>query len=153
MSKSRIFLSLMVFLAAITPNWSMAMEDGLIRVNSPHSVSQTLDNLSATIEAAGAKVFARVNHAAGAKSVGMEIPDNEVLIFGNPALGTPVIIDAPSAGLDLPMRVSAFQSPDGTVMIYHNPTSLAAAHGLSPDHTSIAKMSGALAKLTAKAAE
>ena len=153
MTKTHIYLTIMMFLAAIIPNRSMAMEDDLIRVSSPHSVSQTIDNLSTAIEAAGAKVFARINHAAGAKSVGMEIPDNEVLIFGNPALGTPIISDAPAAGLDLPMRVAAYKSDAGTVMIYHNPKILAASLGLAEDHPSIMKITGALANLTAKAAE
>ncbi|MDT8345972.1 MAG: DUF302 domain-containing protein, partial [Thermohalobaculum sp.] len=75
----------------------------LVRVPSPHPVAETADRLVAAVEAAGAKVFARIDHAGGAKSVGVDIPANQVVIFGNPALGTAAIKDAPGAGLDLPL--------------------------------------------------
>lgn len=124
-----------------------------VHVPSAHSVKQTADNLVAAVEKAGAKVFARVDHAAGGKSVDMEIPANELIIFGNPQLGTPVIRDAPEAGLDLPIRVAIIETSDGTILVYHSPASLAAAHGLPADHPSIVKMTGALKNLTAAAAK
>ncbi|MBG6207490.1 uncharacterized protein (DUF302 family) [Labrenzia sp. EL_126] len=130
-----------------------AADTDLVKVPSPHSVKQTADNLVAAVEKAGAKVFARVDHAAGGKSVDMEIPANQVVIFGNPKLGTPVIRDAPEAGLDLPIRVAIIETDNGTILVYHAPASLAAAHGLPADHPSIGKMTGALKNLTAKASE
>lgn len=132
---------------------ALAGDTGLVKVPSPHSVEQTADNLVAAVEKAGAKVFARIDHAAGGKSVDMEIPANQVVIFGNPKLGTPVIRDAPEAGLDLPIRVAIIETDDGTILVYHAPASLAAAHGLPADHPSIGKMTGALKNLTAKASE
>lgn len=132
---------------------AQAGDTGLVKVPSPHSVEQTADNLVAAVEKAGAKVFARIDHAAGGKSVDMEIPANQVVIFGNPKLGTPVIRDAPEAGLDLPIRVAIIETDDGTILVYHAPASLAAAHGLPADHPSIGKMTGALKNLTAKASE
>ena len=129
-----------------------ALAADLVRVESPHDVPATIDRLAAAVEKAGATVFARIDHAKGAAGVDMPIPDNQVLIFGNPALGTPVIRDAPTAGLDLPLRVQAFDEGGQTVIVYHAPASLAAAHGLAPDHPSIGKMTGALGKLTAAAA-
>ena len=130
-----------------------AADTGLVKVPSPHSVEQTADNLVAAVEKAGAKVFARIDHAAGGKSVDMDIPANQVVIFGNPKLGTPIIRDAPEAGLDLPIRVAIIETDDGTILVYHAPASLAAAHGLPADHPSIGKMTGALKNLTAKASE
>jgi uncharacterized protein (DUF302 family) len=130
-----------------------AADNQLVKVSSPHSVGQTVDNLVAAVENAGAKVFARIDHAKGGKSVDMEIPANEVVIFGNPQLGTPVIRDAPTAGLDLPIRVAVIETGDGTVLVYRAPAALAAEHGLPADHPSITKMTGALNKLTAKAAQ
>lgn len=127
-------------------------DDNLVKVSSPHSVSDTMDKLAAAVEGAGAHIFARVNHAAGGESVDMEIPDNELLIFGNPALGTPVIRDAQAAGLDLPIRVVVVETDDGTVLIYRSPDALAEMHGLPADHPSIMKMKGALKNLTTKAA-
>ncbi|WP_136657751.1 DUF302 domain-containing protein [Nitratireductor sp. XY-223] len=130
-----------------------AADDTLVEVPSPHSVSQTMDRLEQAVEAAGATVFARIDHQKGGRTVGMDIPDNELLIFGNPRLGTPVIRDAQAAGLDLPIRVIAVETPDGTVLIYRAPAAIGEKHGLAPDHPSIALMTGALKNLTAKAAE
>lgn len=134
-------------------SFAQAADDTVVKVSSPHSVTQTVDNFVAAVENAGAKVFARVDHALGGKNAGMEIPANQVVIFGNPKLGTPVIRDAPTAGLDLPLRVAVIETDDGTVIVYHAPEKLAAEHGLPADHPSITKMNGALKNLTAKAAE
>lgn len=130
-----------------------ALAADLVRVPSAHPVAETADRLVAAVEAAGAKVFARIDHAGGAKSVGVDIPANQVVIFGNPALGTGVIKDAPGAGLDLPLRVQVLDEGGATVLIYHDPAQLAADHGLPADHPVIAKMAGALAGLTGKAAQ
>ena len=152
MKSSFLRAGLVAATMAAVPAGQALADDSLVRVPSPHSVSDTMDRLAQAVEGAGAHVFARVNHAEGGKSVDMEVPDNELLIFGNPALGTPVIRDAQTAGLDLPIRVVAIETPDGTVMIYRSPDVLAEMHGLPGDHPSIAKMNGALKNLTAKAA-
>lgn len=124
----------------------------LVRKTSPHSVPVTVDRLASAVEGAGAKVFARINHAAGAEAVGAELRPTEVLIFGNPKLGTPAMQLSQSAGLDLPLRVVVFEEEDGTVVLaYHPPASLAADHGLPADAPVLAKMTGALSKLTDKA--
>lgn len=124
----------------------------LVRVSSPHDAATTADRLVAAIDGAGATVFARVDHAGGAASVGEAIPANQLVIFGNPAIGTPAIRDAPTAGLDLPLRVLVVEDGAGSVLIYREPADLAAAHGLPADHPAIVKMTGALAGLTGKAA-
>lgn len=119
---------------------------------SPHSVPVTVDRLAAAVEGAGATIFARVDHAAGAASVDMELRPTELLIFGNPKLGTPAMLDGQTAGLDLPLRVLAYADAEGVVHVtYHNPTELAEAHGLPADAKYIAMMTGALDKLTSKA--
>ena len=79
----------------------------MIAKTSPHSVSETMDRLEAAVTAAGATIFARVDHAAGAGKVDMELRPTQLLIFGNPKLGTPAMQDAQTAGLDLPLRVLA----------------------------------------------
>ncbi|MEM7497758.1 MAG: DUF302 domain-containing protein [Pseudomonadota bacterium] len=125
---------------------------GMVTVESPHSVAETIDRLAAAVEKAGATVFARVDHGAGAARVGQPIGASQLLIFGNPKLGTPVISAAPTAGLDLPLKVLAYEGPDGTVMVYHDPADLSASHGVPEDHPAIGKMTGALGKLTGAAA-
>lgn len=124
----------------------------LIEKTSPYSVTETLDRLSAAVKNAGATVFARVDHGAGAASVDMELAASELLIFGNPKLGTPAMQDARTAGLDLPLRVLAYFGDDGLVrVVYHDPASLADTHGLPADAPYIKMMTGALDKLTSQA--
>ena len=124
----------------------------MIRVESAHDVDTTIDRLAAAVEGAGAKIFARIEHAKGAASVGMELAPSAALIFGNPKLGTPALQAAPTMGVDLPLRVLAYEDGGKVVMVYHDPADVAALHGLPADHPVIGKMTGALAKLTGKAA-
>lgn len=119
---------------------------------SPHSVSITMDRLQAAVEGAGATVFARVDHAGGAASVDLELRPTELLIFGNPKLGTPAMLDNQTAGLDLPLRVLAYADAEGIVHVtYHAPASFAQTHGLPANAKYLMMMTGALDKLTAKA--
>ena len=119
---------------------------------SPHSVEVTLDRLSEAVEQAGATVFARVDHAAGAAKVDMELRPTQLLIFGNPKLGTPAMQDGQTAGLDLPLRVLAYADEEDVVHVtYHAPATLAETHGLPADAKYIQMMTGALDKLTTKA--
>ncbi len=124
----------------------------LIHKTSPHSVPETIDRLTAAVEAAGATVFARVDHAEGATKADMELRPTELLIFGNAKLGTPPMQDAQTAGLDLPMRVLAYADAEGVVHVtYHDPATLAETHGLPSDAPYLEKITGALDKLTSKA--
>ena len=117
---------------------------------SPHDVATTMDRLAATVEGAGATIFARIDHAAGAAKVGQELAPNQVLIFGNPKLGTPMMQSAPSMGLDLPLKVQVYRAADGSVLVvYRSMDGLAAEHGA--DSPALAKAAGALNKFTEKA--
>lgn len=121
----------------------------LITKKSPHSVNVTIDNLKKAVEKAGAKIFARVDHAAGAKKVGSKLRPTQMLMFGNPKLGTPAMLAAQSAGLDLPLRVVAYEDKKGDVYLaYHAPATIAKTHGIPTDAEAIKKMTGALNKLT-----
>ncbi|MGA9251679.1 MAG: DUF302 domain-containing protein [Roseobacter sp.] len=124
----------------------------LIEKTSPYSVPDTIDRLSAAVKGAGATIFARVDHGAGAASVDMDLAASQLLIFGNPKLGTPAMQDAHTAGLDLPLRVLAYFGDDGLVrVVYHDPATLAETHGLPADAKYIQMMTAALDKLTSKA--
>ena len=121
----------------------------LIKKSSPHSVQNTMDKLEVAVKKAGANVAARVDHAAAAKKVGIDLSPNQVLIFGNPNIGSPIFVENPAAGLDLPIRVVVFEDSSGqTIVAYHNPVALAESFDLTPEMKSFKKMSGALAKLT-----
>ncbi len=127
--------------------------DNLLRIKAAGDVATTTDALQAAVEGAGATVFARVDHAAGADGVGMELAPAQLLIFGNPKLGTPAMQDDPLAGLYLPLKVLVYGDDAGQVWLaYEDPAHmLADLGGIAPDADYIAQMTGALAKLTGKA--
>lgn len=144
-----------LFLAAAVAAVSLAgvaKAENMITKSSPHTVAVTIDRLAAAVEGAGAKVFARVDHAAGAATVDMELRPTQMLMFGNPKLGTPAMLASQTLGLDLPLRVLAYQAEDGSVVVtYQNPGDMAKAHGADADLEVFKKMTGALDKLTNKA--
>ncbi len=133
---------------------ALAMSDDIVKVQAAGDVATTMDALQAAVEGAGATIFARVDHAAGAMKAEMELDPSQVLIFGNPKLGTPAMQDDPLAGLFLPLKVLVYQDGAGQVWLaYENPKDmLDGLGGISDDAAYIKKMTGALGKLTAKAA-
>lgn len=142
---------LLIALAITMTSFSANAAD-LVTKMSPHSVNDTMDKLVAAVEKAGATVFARVDHAKGAMSIEAELAPNQVLIFGNPKLGTPIMQQNPAAGLDLPIRVVVFQDGMGkTTVAYHNPSRISDDHGVAGDFKALTMMGGALDKLTGAA--
>jgi uncharacterized protein (DUF302 family) len=110
------------------------VEHGLVTVLSRRSVADTLDVLSATVEAAGLTVFARIDHAAGATAAGLSLRPTELLVFGNPHAGTPLMQENQVAGLDLPMKALAWEDENGEVWItYPDAGWIGARHGLGPE--------------------
>jgi uncharacterized protein (DUF302 family) len=123
-------------------------EAGLVSVQSHHSVKATIDRLEAALTAAGVTVFARIDHAAGAASVAMPIRPTELLIFGNPRAGTPLMQAAQTTGIDLPLKVLAWEDAGGAVWVtYNDPAWLARRHGLGQE---VAATAQALAAASAK---
>lgn len=117
------------------------------------SVSDTTEALTDAIENAGATLFATVDHGAGAMKVDMELPDAQLVIFGNPKLGTPVMQSDILAGLDLPLRVLIYSDEGETKIAYLKPEAMAARYGLEGVDDTIATITGALDKLTNAAAQ
>lgn len=106
-------------------------ETGLTTNRSRGSVKVTIDRLEAALRESGVNVFARIDHAAGAASVGMQLRPTEVLIFGNPKAGTPLMQANQTIGLDLPLKVLAWEDAEGGVWVsYNDPVWLARRHGL-----------------------
>jgi len=125
------------------------MSDILIKKPSPHNVAETINRLEKAIQNAGAKVFARINHAAGAESVGTELNAAEVLIFGNPKIGTGIMKANPIAGLDLPLRALAYQDDKGsTWLVYSNANRFVQDHGIDVQLEPLKQMANALDKLS-----
>jgi uncharacterized protein (DUF302 family) len=97
----RFTATALLFALSATP----AFCETLVTLESKLGVKESLDKLTATLEQRGIKVAARVDHAAGAKSAGLGLPPTEVLMFGNPKLGTPLMQANPAIGIDLPMKI------------------------------------------------
>lgn len=130
------------------------MEDnGLISIASAHAVGETVDRLAKLVEAHGLAVFARIDHAAGAARAAMTLRPTELLIFGNPQGGTPLMQDRQAAGIDLPLKALAWEDADGKAWLaYNDPAWIAARHALGPASAkAVAAMTGTLAKLAAAA--
>lgn len=126
----------------------------IVRLPANGAVQETMDRLEAAVVAAGARVFARVDHGAGAASVGAELAASETLIFGNPMLGTKAMQDDALAGLVLPLKILVHARAEGGCEIaYETPAAMLGRFGgVSPDAPYLAKMAAALAKLAQAAA-
>ena len=128
------------------------MAENWIIKDSASNVEATADKLIAAVENAGATVFARVDHAAGAASIDTELSPMTLVMFGNPRLGTPILQNAPRAGLDLPIRVLIWDEEGTTKIGYLDPAELKARYQVSGADKSFEMMAGALGKLTDAAA-
>jgi len=105
--------------------------DGVLSKASPYSVDETVRRLDETMRAKGLTVFARIDHRAAAREAGLEMQDEQVLIFGNPRAGTPLMVARPLVGLDLPLRVLIWRAPDGQVWAsYQDAAFIARRYGL-----------------------
>jgi uncharacterized protein (DUF302 family) len=117
------------------------------------SVPETVERLVKAIDAKGLKVAARVDHAAGAKAAGLEMPPTEVVMFGNPKLGTPLMLANPELAVDLPLKIVVWQAPSGKVMIgYTTPEALKARFDIKDKDASFKAMGDALEAFAAAAA-
>ncbi len=123
--------------------------EGLISKTSNHSVKETMDTLEKIVRGKGFNVAARVDHAAAAKAAGLTLQPTEVLIFGNPKLGTLLMQSAQTIGIDLPIKVLVWENVKGVVTLqYNDPAWLAKRHGIADREKVFTKMSGALGKFS-----
>lgn len=139
-----VFMSSAGFMAAAS-----AENAGLIVKQSDFGVTKTLDRLGIALERKGIKVFARIDHAKGAASIGQTLTPTAVIIFGSPKLGTPLMVSNPAIGLDLPLKAVAWKAADGTVKLaYTDPAWLANRYGIEDRAKVFKMMTGALGKFT-----
>jgi uncharacterized protein (DUF302 family) len=129
-------------------------DEGLITIASNKSVANTIDRLEAEVKAKGMKVFARIDHAAGAKDAGLALRPIQLLIFGNAKAGTPLMQASQTAGIDLPLRALAWEDANGKVWLsYNEPLWIASRHGVAAEgNESIKIMTATLAAVTKSAA-
>ncbi|HEV1286416.1 MAG TPA: DUF302 domain-containing protein [Bryobacteraceae bacterium] len=98
----------------------MAAGKGVVSKPSGHSVEETIDRLEAILREKGIHIFARIDQRAEAEKVGLKMPAMELLIFGNPKGGTPLMITEPTLGIDLPLKALAWEDREGKVWLSYN---------------------------------
>lgn len=119
----------------------MTHGDGIISVASRYPVPETLDKLAAVLQGKGITVFSRIDHSGEAEKVGLTMLPTQVLIFGSPKSGTPIMLATPKAAIDLPLKALAWQDAQGQVWLsYNDPAYLQERFGI--DSTTIAPIAG-----------
>lgn len=142
----KVFILLSGFFASLAGvTGTASAQDGMTVVPSPHDVVTTMDKLESIVKEKGMKVMARVNHSANAESVGMELRPTQLLIFGNPKAGTPLMLCSQSIAIDLPQKMLVWQAEDGKVFLaFNDPEYLKNRHATEGCDEALAKVSGAL---------
>ena len=124
---------------------------GIITIPTTHTVDQTVEKLKSLLQAKSVTLFAVIDHSGEAQKAGLQMPPTKLLIFGNPKGGTPLMLAAPSAAIDLPLKILVAESSDGSVSIsYNSPEYLQQRHQLPAD---LLQNITVVATLAAKAAE
>jgi uncharacterized protein (DUF302 family) len=124
---------------------------GFISKLSPHSVPETIQRLSALLKSKGVAIFALIDHSDEAEKAGLKMRPTQLLIFGNPKGGTPLMLAAPSTAIDLPLKALVWEDADGKVWLsYNSPDYLQQRHGFPADlEKNIAAIEPLLAQVVA----
>jgi len=127
------------------------MNNGIRSLTSRHTVDELVQRLTALLAEKNIKLFTIVDHSGEAASIGLHMPATKLLIFGNPKAGTPVMLSAPSAALDLPLKILLAQEPDGTTQVsWNDPAWLQQRHDFAPDLVANLAAVEALARVAAE---
>lgn len=145
------FKSLIVIIFILLPVATFAA-DGMITLKSNHGVSATADKLELLLKKKGMTVMNRISHSDGAAGVGLELRPTELVIFGNPKVGTPLMQCAQSVAIDLPQKALIWEDESGQVWLgYNDPAYLQQRHGIEGCEDALKTVSGALNKFATAA--
>jgi uncharacterized protein (DUF302 family) len=145
-------LPALIAAVVMIPSLAWGGDDRLVAKKSPHSVAVTLDRLSEALQTRGIGIAARVDHAGAAQKVGQALKPTQLLIFGNPKLGTPLMQSNRRIGLDLPLKVLAWEDDGGQVWLaYVKPDVLKSEYSVNGHDDIFKDMTQALDKLTDEA--
>jgi uncharacterized protein (DUF302 family) len=107
------------------------MAEGIVSIQSGHSVDETVEKLKAVLQAKGIALFALVDHSGEAAKAGLAMPPTKLAIFGNPKAGTPLMLAAPTLAIDLPLKILVWEDPQKKVWLsYNSPEYLGLRHGV-----------------------
>jgi uncharacterized protein (DUF302 family) len=128
----KYLLAAVVALALSLP--AAGADDGIISKPSKYSVPETLDHLEAVLRSKGVTVFVRIDHSGEAQKVGLKLRPTQLLIFGNPRTGTPLMNSSPSVAIDLPLKALAWEDENGKVWLsYNSPAYMKQRHALKEE--------------------
>ncbi len=150
----KVFLNRTVLALALVTGFSASLAqsaapevEGMVVSESPHDVTQTVEQLEAALETGGLTIVAEVDHSASAEKAGLTLPPTYLVIFGNPKAGTPLMQESRTVAIDLPQKMLVWED-EGTVYVgYNDPVYLAERHGLDPEGEGIMNISAALSGL------
>jgi uncharacterized protein (DUF302 family) len=95
-------------------------DDGMVHLSSPYSVAETLTRLDSVLQSRGLTVFARIDHSGEAEKVGMKMLPTQLIVFGSPKGGTPVMVASPTLAIDLPLKALVWEDAEGKIWVSYN---------------------------------
>jgi len=114
----------------MTDTTTRQIDDGLVTVASDESVDATVERITAAVEESPLSLVTTIDHAANAASADLDLPPTKLLVFGNPAVGTPLMQASRTVAIDLPQKMLVWADGEGTKVAYNDPTYLADRHGI-----------------------
>lgn len=149
-----MFKPMIIIILATLTSFSLLAAESVVRMESKHSVKDTADKFVANAQEKGFNVFARINHQGNAEKVDMDLKPTEVIVFGNPKAGTPLILCAQEVAIDLPQKILVYEDLSGkTWLVYNNPYYLKERHNMVGCDEMLDKVSAALKNLASAAVE
>lgn len=113
---------------------AIQIKGGMVRVDSSYSGPETVQRVQSALREKGLTIFAVIDHSGEAQKVGMKMPFTQLIIFGSPKAGTPLMIATPSLAIDLPLKALVVERDDGTASLsYNSPDYLQERHGIDPE--------------------
>src|SRR4030088_540289 len=126
--------------------------EGLTSIGSNFGPKETMERLEAEIRAQGMKVFARIDHAAGAAEAGLKLPPTDLIVFGNARGGTPLMQSIQTVGVDLPLKALVWEDASGTTWLsYNEPSWIAQRHNIPNAEPIVSKMTASISAMSGKA--
>lgn len=135
-----------IILSALAISFAAYADDNMKTLTSKHGFADTQTKLETVLKEKGLTVFAKIDHAEGAKAVGLTMQAATVTIFGNPKGGTPFMVASPEAAIDFPLKVLLWEDKNGKVLVgYYSVSSIVAKHKIKGQNELAKKLDGLLA--------
>lgn len=113
---------------------TVPIDNGLVHLASPYSVAETTERLKTALQAKSIALFCHIDHSGEAEKVGMKMHPTQLLIFGNPKGGTPLMLASPALAIDLPLKALIWEDAGNQVWVsYTSPEYLQQRHNIPPD--------------------